>query len=1530
MIPTSKIIGIQFSILSPDEIRKSSVAEITSRDTYINNKPVINGLFDPRMGVLEPGLICPTDGLDYIQTPGYFGHIELARPVFYMQYLQTIHKLLHCVCFKCSRLLISKEYYKYLLKMDNISRWKYVFELCKSVKRCGESNEDGCQCLQPKKIRKEGIASLYAEWNSGGGGGGGDSDEKRDENIVILLTPELVLKIFKRISDDDMMFMGFNPKWSRPEWMICQVLAIPPPNVRPSVKHDNQQRSEDDLTHILVNIIKYNKILEEKIKSNASANVINEWTTVLQYYIGSQVDNKIPGSNPVAQRSGRPLKSIKERLNGKGGRMRGNLMAKRVDFSARSVITADPNISIRELGVPLKIAMNITKPVIVNRINKLYCYKLVLNGPDKWPGAKKLERKSGVTIELRHIDRKSIVLEFGDIIHAHMVDGDPILFNRQPTLHRMSMMCHKAKVMFVGDTFRMNVADTKPYNADFDGDEMNLHMPQDLESACELINLAAVPYQLISPGNNSTIIGIFQDSMLGCFRFTREFIRFTHKDAMNLLMCFDKLNDINFKFDVKDKEKLITNFELLSCILPPITLKNKNKLFNYDRDDVESSNNLIEIKNGIYKRGQMDKGILGSTSKGLIQRICNEFGNLCASNFIDDLQNIITEYMKRSAFSVGISDLIVSNKIKEKVVSLLNSKSREVSELITKTHLGVFENNSGKTNMEEFETIVNNILSKAQSDAGREVIKNLDKNNRFLIILNAGSKGSEINIQQMISCLGQQNIDGRRIPYGFEDRTLPHFNKYDDSASARGFVKSSFINGLSPQELFFHAMGGRIGLIDTAVKTSSTGYIQRRLIKGLEDLMINYDMTIRTNKNIIVQFCYGGDNIDSIKIENQDLPLLKMSVQDIYNHFVIIESKDVKKSNILSKIFIKSAYTRHKKQSELLKVKNELYINYMIRMRELIIKKIFNYKSNSNIHVPIAFTYIIDNISGQQNISSNSVVDITLYEAYILIEEKYKQLESIHYACPTELFKVLYYYHLSPKQLLLYKRFNKRTLELLTEKIILDYKRSIVSPGEMVGMIAAQSIGEPLTQMTLNTFHFAGISSKSNVTRGVPRIEEILSNTEKIKAPSLSIYLKSEDQTNKEKASIIQYMIERTKLKDVVKSIDICFDPNDDNTFIEEDRLLILQYKEFNNFIMETLNNQSESYVQEDNTNKSKWILRMEIDKELLLEKNITMDDINFVLHNSYKDEIECIYSDYNSDKLIFRIRIKNIMKSNNTSKNTKKNKINPLDQTDNIYMLKNFQDNLLNNIVLRGINNINKVILRVVKDYLVQEGGSYKQQEIWVLDTVGTNMFDILSLDYIDPYRTFSNDINEIHNVLGMEAARQVIYNELIDVIEFDGTYLNSHHLELLCDRMTYGTKIVSIFRHGINNDNIGPIAKASFEETPEMFLKAARHSEVDNLRGVSSNIMVGQEGTYGTSSFNVLLDYNELMELSNQKNLPDTYEDTEEIDDITLNNLETYIGQLNESHDMCSIKNLSVNNNVSNLKTKQDIDDNDYNPFL
>lgn len=1441
-VKESKIIGIQFSILSPDEIRNSSVAEITSKNTYVNNKPVIGGLFDPRMGTLESGTICPTDGLDNIQCPGYFGHINLAKPVFYIQYLNTIMKILRVVCIKCSRLLIDKHKYTHLLQVRNSERWKEVFAIATKTKiaNCGEYTDDGCGCKQPSKFKKEGVATIYAEWSKIA-----SSEPGKDTACVtVKFTPEMVCKLFKRISNEDVTFMGFSPLWSRPDWMICQVLAVPPPVVRPSVKHDAQQRSEDDLSTILTSILNANKMLKDYISKKETGEkidfLIDEWTNMLQYFVATLVDNNVPGMPTNTQRSGRALKSIKDRLNGKMGRVRGNLMGKRVDFSARSVITPDPNLSIRELGVPIKIAQNITKPVKVNALNIRFLTQLVRNGPDVYPGARILQKKTGDKISLRYVDKDSQKLEYGDTVHRHMLDGDAVLFNRQPTLHRMSMMGHVARVMYKGSTFRMNVGDTQPYNADFDGDEMNMHMPQNVEAETELRQLAAVPFQIISPASNKSIIGIFQDSLLGAYLFSRENIKFTPQEAMNYVVG---LKDIDVRVFL---QKEITSFNLLSLILPPISIHTKNSGFKDDYDK-ETTNTIVDIVNGEYKRGQIDKDILASASKGLIHRICNDYGNSMAADFIDNIQYIVNEYMKVTSFSVGVSDLMVNDTTSTSITSKISETNESVKDLIDEIHLGIFKNETGKTNKEEFETRVNDVLSEANREICKIALNSLKPDNRFLTMVKAGSKGKEINIIQMVACLGQQQIDGKRIPYGFDQRTLPHFYKFDDTPAARGFVENSFISGLNPAELFFHAMGGRIGIIDTAVKTSTTGYIQRKLIKSMEDLVCTYDGTVRNNKGKIIQFEYGGDNIDPVKIETQEFPICGMTIDKIYNQFNMMLDGDTEHH------FTKPKVVQHHAEIKECRKRAAIVTDELVSCRDLLVENVFNHRDGYKVYTPIAFNYMITTVQQQHNLDKYSVVDITPLDAFKLLDQYYGKLESLGRYKPQLLFKLMFYYYLSPKILLIVKHFNRSALLVLLESILLRYKQAIVNPGEMVGIIAAQSIGEPTTQMTLNTFHFAGVAAKSNVTRGVPRIEEILSLSDKIKNPCITIFLKEEEQTGaagKKRAKELKSEIEYTKLVDITDSVEICYDPTGT---LPADVDLLKSYGIFENEI-DLCNGASSEPT------KSNLIIRIVLDKETMLSRDITMDDVNFAIKAKYMSRVDCVYSDYNADELVFRISVVNSVDS--------KKKLKSLDQTDDIHVLKSFQDQLMNSVVLRGVENIKKVVLRTIKDYVSKKDGNYEKNDIWVLDTVGTNLLDVLALDEIDATRTTSNDIQEMVRVLGIDAARNCIYDELTEVMDFDGAYTNFHHISLLCDRMTSNAKMVSVSRHGINMDDIGPIAKASFEETPEMFLKAARHAELDTVKGISANVMCGQEGYFGTNSFEIMLDIEKMT--AQMKDLP------------------------------------------------------------
>ena len=1040
---------------------------------------------------------------------------------------------------------------------------------------------------------------------------------------------------------------------------------------------------------------------------------------------------------------------------------------------------------------------------------------------------------------------------------------------------------------------------------------MNLHMPQDPESEAELRYLAAVPNNIVSPANNKPIIGIFQDSLLGSYQFTRPHVTFNPREAMNLLMLFHRVNEPALNSILKEKGGRITNYDILTQIMPPLSMKYKY-----------NDNDFLEIKNGKYIQGQLNKSILGDATKGLLHRVCNDYSNRASANFIDDLQNIITEYMKKSSFSVGVSDLVISRGQKEKIKSAIYKKEVDVKNVLDQVRIGVFDNDTGRSNLNEFEIRVKNIASQAKGDAEKIGRESLKPDNRFVTMMEAGSKGDKLNITFMVACLGQQEVDGKRIPYGFDNRTLPHFQKFDDGLVARGFVERSFIEGLSPQELFFHAMGGRVGLIDTAVKTSTTGYIQRKLVKALEDIMVNYDMTVRNNKNKIVQFAYGEDSIDTTKVEYQQVPIVSMSVSEIYDHFCFPPNND----KSLKNVFNKDTMRKFKEDRDALNEKSKEQSQKLLTLRNEIIKNVFGNKDESSVSCPVAFNHIINNIQGQTYIvEEGCFVDITPLEVYKLLDMTYNNLLKIVYARPTTLFEVLFYYNLSPKELLLKRRFNRQSIVMLLEAITIQYKKSIVAPGEMVGIIAGQSIGEVSTQMTLNTFHLAGVSSKSS--GGVPRIEEILSLTANPKSPSLTIYLKDEDQTNKTKAQSIMYMIEHTKLEEVVQSMQICFDPNDN--FVEEDRELIEQFKMFEELLNKANNPDNEDTLGDEgddeamelsqensagtdsgqnnsnnNSTKSKWILRLTMNPEVMLEKNITMDDINFTLKTTYGDKVQTTFSDYNSDRLVFRIHLSDIISQQKNNPRV----VDQLDQLDEIYVLKSFQDKMLSSVILRGVSGIEKVSLRKVKDHVFQDPKTDKfaKKDIWVLDTMGTNLLEVLSLDFIDPSKTLSNDIVEVYNVLGIEAARQTILNELIDVVSVT-TKLTYHNFSVLCDRMTHGSKLIAVSRFGVKGDDIGPLAKASFEETPEMFLKAARHGELDIMRGVSANVMCGQEGYFGTNLFQVVLDVDAYVSQMHQQ----SYKPEIAIEDDNKM-IRSFMNNEPLVTNVCSTETLTIHNNI------------------
>ena len=1430
--PSSEIepvVGIQFGIFSPEEIERRYVVEITNYQTYEGNEPKIGGLFDPRMGVLDNGKTCRSCGQTNHNCPGHFGHYRLARPVYYIQFFETILNVLQCVCIRCSKLLIDKNLRKAILRRRGEARWREVLSKCKDISRCGQETEDGCGARKPTKFTREGIAQIVAEWDNIEGPGAKEGTKQKQP-----LEVEYVLRLFRRITDEDVDFMGLNRYWCRPDWMICTVMPIPPPQVRPSVIQDNNQRSEDDLTHKLFDIIKNDQQLQDKINSNQPKHIIDQYMAILQYHVATLVDNQIPGVAPSAQRSGRPLKSIQQRLGSKEGRIRYNIQGKRVEFSARSVITPDPNLSIAEIGVPEKIAKNLSVPERVTPYNIKNMYKLIQNGADVHPGAKTIVQRNGHTISLKHVNRNDIVLHLGDTVNRHLADGDIILFNRQPTLHRMSMMGHRVKVLPY-NTFRLNVSVTAPYNADFDGDEMNAHIPQSYEASTELMEIAAVPHQIISPRNGKPVIGIVQDTLVGSYRITRPNVDFNRREFMNLMMW-------NRRFEGRVPEALKkqegvnrwTGQQVLSQMMPPINLKMKNDSYA----DNQRPENEVEIIRGNIIKGIFDKSIFAKPSKGIVHVTYNDYGPTDTVNLIDGMQNTVEQFLVYNGFSIGISDLVPDSQTNEAIQVNIKKKKKEIEDIILQVHLDLFDNNTGKSNQEEFESRVIGSLNKATEEAGKTGLKSLAEENRLIAMVRAGSKGSTINIAQMMACVGQQAPEGKRIPYGFSDRTLPHYKKYDDGAEARGFVESSFIRGLTPQEFFFHAMSGREGLIDTAVKTADTGYIQRQLIKAMEDLTIQFDGTVRDSRGNIIQFHYGEDGVNSTKIESTSLDIANLSETEIRQKYGMqgVDLNDMLKERV----------ERGDDSTAL-----EIFADQVIEDRNLLVKQVYKGKLSGTLFAPVNLERLIENVRVQFNLQKTDRTDLVPEDVLLGMQAVEGKTQPYHM-----LWSSLLRYWLAPHKLIVEKRFTKLAFQTLCELIVTKNWQSWAQPGELVGIIAAQSIGEPSTQMTLNTFHLAGVAAKSNMTRGVPRLKELLKVTQNPKATSLTVFLKPEYRNKKEKAREVAQDLELTLLRDITIKAAIYFDPDAENgeTILEEDKELLTFFKIFEE------QSARGSYKKDNEKAYNRWVLRLVLDRERMFNKNITMDDIAFVLERRFGSEIRMNYSDFNSTKLVLRIHL--------NLDETAPGGLNPIDDLSN---MKKFQNKLLNSVVIRGVPGIKAVTFRKeaeVVEYNTTDGKYQAIENHYVLDTDGSNFLEVMNHPAVDGRKLLSTHVHDIFENLGIEATRQVLLNEISELFEEAG--VNFRHLGLLCDVMTRAGRLMSVDRYGINKNDIGPLAKASFEETERILLRAATYGEIDPITGVSANIMMGQTIRGGTAFSQIMLDEDAMRRL--MKGLPPT----------------------------------------------------------
>ncbi|KAK1144653.1 DNA-directed RNA polymerase II core subunit rpo21 [Aspergillus melleus] len=1463
--PLRTIKEIQFGLFAPEELKRMSVVHVEYPETMDEQRqrPRTKGLNDPRLGTIDRQWNCETCEEGQKECPGHFGHIELATPVFHIGFLTKIKKLLETVCHNCGKIKANTSDPKFLeaLRMrDPKRRFDNIWRMSKDVLICQADqpedddpfskeaqkptrNHGGCGNAQPQ-IRKEGI-TLVGTWKPNKSMMDDDMDMAQPEKKTI--TPSVALNVFRTISHEDVRIMGLSNDYARPEWMIVTVLPVPPPPVRPSVLvggSTSGQRGEDDLTYKLAEIVRANQNVQRCEQEGAPEHVVREFESLLQYHVATYMDNDIAGQPKAMQKSNRPVKAIRSRLKGKEGRLRQNLMGKRVDFSARTVITGDPNLSLDEVGVPKSIARTLTYPEVVTPYNIEKLQNLVMNGPNEHPGARYIVRDNGERIDLRHAKRAGgQQLLYGWKVERHVMDGDVILFNRQPSLHKESMMGHRVRVMPYS-TFRLNLSVTTPYNADFDGDEMNLHVPQSEESRAELSELALVPCNIVSPQRNGPLMGIVQDTLCGIYKICRRDAFLTKDQVMNIMMWVPDWDGVIPPPAILKPRPRWTGKQMISMALPPGL-----NLLRVDKDSSPLSEKFsplndggVLIHGGQLLYGMLSKKTVGASGGGVIHTIFNEYGPGTAVSFFNGAQTIVNYWLLHNGFSIGIGDTIPDALTIQRIENCVRVRKQEVDEITESATANTLEALPGMNVRETFESKVSRALNNARDEAGSETEKSLKDLNNAIQMARSGSKGSTINISQMTAVVGQQSVEGKRIPFGFKYRTLPHFTKDDYSPESRGFVENSYLRGLTPTEFFFHAMAGREGLIDTAVKTAETGYIQRKLVKALEEVMVKYDGTVRNSMGDIIQFVYGEDGLDGAHIENQRVDIIKCSDDKFRDRFRV-DLMDPERSlgpDVLeqaNEIAGDVEVQRYLDEEWERLLKDRAFLRTVVKEDE------------EMMQLPINVQRILETARTTFRIREGTISDLHPAEVVPQVQSLLDRLLIVRgdddisqeaQENATLLFKAQLRSRLAFRRLVTEYSLNKLAFQHVIGAIESRFARAAANPGEMVGVLAAQSIGEPATQMTLNTFHFAGVSSK-NVTLGVPRLKEILNVATNIKTPSMTVYQELHKSGDKEGAKQLRSAVEHTSLRSVTEATEIYYDPDIQTTVIENDRDMVESY-----FIIP-------EDVTDDSSRQSKWLLRIILNRPQLLDKGLTVQDVAARIKQAYPKDIAVIFSDNNADEQVIRIRQ---IQDNKEEE----------DDEDIEYdvTLKKLEQHLLDTLTLRGVGGVERAFINEKTKIRVLEDGSLftskndPQCKEWVLETSGSSLGEVLAIPGVDATRTYSNQFIEVFEVFGIEAARTAVLRELTQVLAFDGSYVNHRHLALLVDVMTVRGYLTPVTRHGINRADNGALMRCSFEETVEILLEAAAFGELDDCRGVSENLILGQMAPAGTGEFDIYLDQN------------------------------------------------------------------------
>lgn len=1208
-----------------------------------------------------------------------------------------------------------------------------------------------------------------------------------------LLNPMRAFELFRGLTDEDMTLLWMDGEHCRPESLILWTVPVPPVPIRPSVAMDiGGGSNEDDLTVKLQEIIDVNNALRVALDNGATMKMIAEDWEFLQIQAAQFINGEVPGV-PRSLAGSKAIRGLCQRLKGKQGRFRGNLSGKRVDFSARTVISPDPNLLIEQVGVPIHVAKIMTFPERVNRYNLEKMKQCVRNGPEQHPGANFLRDPSGMVRSLAYGDRNRTAesLKIGDVVERHMMDDDVVLFNRQPSLHKMSIMAHRVKVM-PWRTFRFNECACAPYNADFDGDEMNMHLPQTEEAKAEAAELMAIRNNLITPRNGEPLVAATQDFLTGAHLLTRKDVFLFKEEFLQLVAYFsDAAEHIDLPEPAIYKpHRMWTGKQVFSLLVRPndqseclVNVESMERFYTKDKFFC-AEDGFVCFQNGELICGNLGKKTLGGDSKmGLFYVLIRDYGAQEATRRMSRLAKLCARYLADRGFSIGIDDVTPSTELNAMKNDILTSGQRDANEQISLYKAGKIKLKPGCDELQSLESEVNGILGRIRERAGKESIRVLHHTNAPHTMAQCGSKGSTLNISQMVACLGQQSVGGSRIQDGFVNRTLPHFPLGALEPAAKGFVANSFFSGLTATEFFFHTMGGREGLVDTAVKTAETGYMARRLMKALEDLSMQYDNTVRNSEQTVVQFCYGDDGLNPQLMEGGDRPvdyqrLMKnVRLQQKCEDELPSSSREIRA--MVEKKLREPCFQELLPQGRLFLDETKEFFDGIAGMLEVMEGGAAAKTAKGRAAEP-------DYSSLRARLAAMGKAEKAAWQKKAVLS-KTKEFQEAVYLLKDNVLRI------TPKQ-----------VDLILTAALRKYNRSMIEPGEAVGAVGAQSISEPGTQMTLKTFHFAGVASM-NVTLGVPRLKEIINASKLISTPIITANLIQND--NKTSARLVKGRIEKTTLGEVCE------------------------------------------YIREVHTPEMSYVsIRLAMDTIRKLHLNIDAHTVRWsILHllgshrspvlRSLKDKHVIVMPASATDGAYSRLRV-----------------LSP-DFKDNGKGIPNHQRTYFNlqalksslpGVIVEGIPTVSRAVIN--EEEVPMEGCPEKTRTRFYLLVEGYGLQEVMCSPGVDGRDTKSNHIIEVQQVLGIEAARCAIASEISYIMSAYGITVDRRHLMLLSDVMTFKGEILGITRFGVAKMRESVLMLASFEKTSDHLFDAAVHSREDSIVGVSECIIMGVPIPIGT----------------------------------------------------------------------------------